>query len=301
MTTFRAVAGLLLFLLATAVRAQVPQLFFEAPPELQPLVTRLRQADPERLAQAARLVGLTDPGPPIQVVLAPEGSPAALRVPSWVSGFAVADSGLVVLIPSRLPAVPDTSLEDLLGHEVAHVLVARAAGGRPLPRWFHEGMAMIAGLSWGLDERTRMTLALVRGRAASFAEVEESFQGGEGAAGWAYAVAGAFVRDLVRRHGQEAPGEVLAGVASGLPFEEAFRRATGTSLQEAESGFWRRQTFWYRWVPLLTSSAVVWIGITLLALYAIRRRRARDAALYARWDEEERRRAEVPPPDELVN
>lgn len=304
MAILRAALCGLLLLVAVAVRAEapaVPQLQIEAPPALEPVAARLRKADPERLAQAVRLVGLTDPGPPIRVVLAPEGSPATGHVPPWVSGFALADSGLVVLMPSRLPAYPDASLEDLLGHEVAHVLVARAAGGRPLPRWFQEGMAMIAGLSWGLDDRTQMTLALVRGRAVSLAELEQSFLGGEGTVGWAYAVAGAFVRDLVRRHGPEAPGAILAGVASGLPFEEAFRRATGTSLEQAESDFWRRQTFWYRWVPVLTSSAVVWIGITLLALWAIRRRRARDAALYARWDEEERQRAERPPPDEPVH
>lgn len=300
----RATLCLLLFLVAAGVRADgpaVPRLIFEAPPALEPMAAQLRDFDPERLAQAVRFVGLADPGPPIRVILAPEGSPAAGQVPSWVSGFALADRGLVVLLPSRLPAYPDTSLDDLLGHEIAHVLVGRAAGGRPLPRWFQEGMAMIAGKSWGLDERTRMTLALVRGRAVSFAELEQSFQGGEGTVGWAYAVAGAFVRDVVQKHGPQAPGAILGGVAAGLPFEQAFRRATGSSLQEAESDFWRRQTFWYRWVPVLTSSAVVWIGITLLALWAIRGRRRRDAALYARWDEEERRLAERPPPDELVN
>ena len=76
---------------------------------------------------------------------------------------------------------------------------------------------------------------------------------------------------------------------------------TGTTPAAAEASFWKRQTFWYRWVPLLTSSVALWTLVTLLALWAIRRRRARDAALYAHWDEEERRRAERPPPDEPVN
>ena len=121
--------------------------------------------DPARLAPAVGLVGLRDPGPPIRVILAPEGSEGLARpVPGWVAGYAVSEAGVVVLLPGRLPAVPDSSLEDLLGHEVAHVLVSRAAGGRPVPRWFHEGMAMIAGGWWGLEERSRLTLALVRGR-----------------------------------------------------------------------------------------------------------------------------------------
>jgi len=42
-------------------------------------------------------------------------------------------------------------------------------------------------------------------------------------------------------------------------------------------------------VPVLTSSVTLWLLITLLALWAIRRRRARDAALRRIWEEEEER------------
>jgi hypothetical protein len=118
------------------------------------------------------------------------------------------------------------------------------------------------------------------------------------------------VRDLVQRHGPEVTGEILAGVAAGLPFDEAFRRATGETLAAAGESFWSRQTFWYRWMPLLTSSVTLWILITMLALWAMRKRRARDAALRRIWEEEDRRAAEaaaaaaavaVVEPDELVN
>ena len=67
-------------------------------------------------------------------------------------GRPLGDQGLIVLLPERVPSYPDSSLDDVLLHETAHVLVARAAGGRPLPRWFQEGMAMIAGRSWGRDD-----------------------------------------------------------------------------------------------------------------------------------------------------
>jgi 4-amino-4-deoxy-L-arabinose transferase-like glycosyltransferase len=110
----------------------------------------------------------------------------------------------------------------------------------------------------------------------------------------------------VQRHGPAAVGGILSGVAAGLPFEEAFRRATGESLGQAEESFWERQTFWYRWVPLLTSSVTLWLLVTLLALWAMGKRRARDAAQRRLWDEEEERRlaesaVPVAPPDEWVN
>ncbi|HYL05348.1 MAG TPA: hypothetical protein VE075_04880, partial [Thermoanaerobaculia bacterium] len=83
-----------------------------------------------------------------------------------------------------------------------------------------------------------------------------------------------------------APGRILAAVAAGEPFPEAFQAGTGIGLDTAEREFWHRHS-WQRWLPLATSSTTLWVGITLLAMYAARRRRLRDAAMRARWEEED--------------
>src|SRR5262245_44412614 len=127
--------GVFLFARAAAPEAIVPpRLIVEAPPALAPVAARLRAIDPQRLVSAMRLVGLTRPGPPIRVIVAPEGSGPAVLVSPWVSGYSLSDQGLIVVLPQRVPTYPDSSLEDLLRHEVAHVLIARASGNRPLPR-----------------------------------------------------------------------------------------------------------------------------------------------------------------------
>jgi hypothetical protein len=286
-----------------------PRLDVVAPPSLERYAARVRAIDPQRLTDAMRLVGLTDPGPPIQVFLGAEGSDLAAGVPPWVSGYAYGAEGVIVLLPARTPSYPDSSLEELLRHEVAHVLAARASGGRPLPRWFHEGVAMIAGSSWGLDDRSRLTVTMIGGGEVSLDELERQFSGGRGSTVNAYAIAGAFVNSLLDQElDQEGDGvvaRILAGVGRGLPFEDAFRAATGSALADAERSFWRRETLWYRWVPILTSSVTLWLLITLLAMWAMGKRRARDAALRRMWEDEDRRLAavEAPPqdPGELVN
>lgn len=298
---------LLLFLPVGAAAQRPPQLIVHAPPSLQRAAAQVRAVEPGRLLDAMRLVGLEDPGPPIQVLLGPEGSDLAMA-PPWVAGYAYGAEGVIVLLPARTPSYPDSSLEELLRHEVAHVLVARAAAGRPLPRWFHEGLAMIAGLSWGLDDRSHLTLALFGDDEVSLERLEKEFTGGQGEVQGAYAIAGAFVNGLLRRHGDDVAARIVAEVARGLSFEDAFDRVTGDTLSEAERSFWRRQTFWYRWVPVLTSSVTLWILITLLAMWAMGKRRARDAALRRMWEEEEARRLaevrsqEIPwDPDEPVH
>ncbi|HSS78906.1 MAG TPA: hypothetical protein VLV54_19455, partial [Thermoanaerobaculia bacterium] len=186
---------------APAAAVVPPQLVFAAPPRFEPTVARLRASTPSQLPSIMRLTGLADPGPPIRVVLAPEGSPEAGLVPRWVVGYAFGDQGLIVLLPERVPSYPDSSLEDVLAHETAHVLVARAAAGRPLPRWFQEGMAMIAGRSWGLDDRTRLTLALLVDRPVSLSSLDGRFARGQAEVNRAYAIAGSLVRDLLDRYG----------------------------------------------------------------------------------------------------
>jgi hypothetical protein len=284
-------AGLLAFFFASAAAfsLQPPRLVFSAPPRFAPTAARLQGTVTPQLTEVMRLAGLTDGGPPIRVVLAPEGSPEAGLVPRWVVGYAMGDRGLIVLLPQRVPSYPSSSLDDVLLHEAAHVLVARAAGGRPLPRWFQEGMAMIAGRSWSLDDRTHLTLALLVDRPVSLAALDGRFASGQAEVNRAYSIAGSFVRDLLDRYGPEAPPRILESVARGLSFEDAFFAATGTTLASAEDSFWSRQTFWYRWVPVLTSSVTLWLLITLLALWAMRHRRRRDAAQRRVWEEEDER------------
>jgi hypothetical protein len=279
----------LLRLPAAAPAATVPELQFHSGDRFAGLAERLEGFDPEVVLRTLQTVGLDDPGPPIPVVLAEEGSLAARRAPSWGVGYAT-DSGQVVLLPSRVPGYPDQSLETVLYHEVAHVLIDRAAGGRPVPRWFHEGLALHCAREWGWEDRGRLLWATLRGRESALARLDEQFAGGALRARRAYAFAAAFVRFLLDRHGPDAPARILAGLAADKPFDAAFEDALGQPLAAAETSFFRHLDLWNKWIPVVTSSGTLWILITLLAIYAIKRRRDRDAEILARWDEEEHQR-----------
>ena len=69
----------------------------------------------------------------------------------WTAGFAIGNDGLIVLFPARSPRYPHDTLEDVLRHEVAHVLIDRAARGQRVPRWFHEGLAIVVERPWRLE------------------------------------------------------------------------------------------------------------------------------------------------------
>ena len=291
------VATALIAASSAAQQSELPILTFESPPELTPTARALGDLPAERFGPAMGLFGLERAGLPIRVALAPDGSPEAQAVEDWVAGYAYGALGRVVLLVDRTPRYPDGTLEELLDHEVAHVLISRASGNRPVPRWFNEGLAMVAGHEWGIGDSSRLTLAMVTRNEVSVAELDTLFAGHRGQVGRAYALSGALVRDLLRRYGSNAAARILSDVRLGLSFNEAVRRTTGRDVASLEASFWRRHSFTYRWVPFLTSSLTLWIGITLLAVYAFGRRRKRDAEIRARWEleealEEDRRQSE---------
>jgi len=294
MRTATILAAMVLLLLSgfpapAAAPSRPPELHFEAPAAYSRLRQRLERLDPEGWREIMELVGLEQPGPPIRVLLVPEGSAAARRAPRWGVAYAIGAAGLVVLIPRRVPVYPDATIEAVLRHEVAHVLIARAARRRPVPRWFDEGLAMFAARGWGLEDRSRVLWATLRHGSSTLAQLDRRFHAGPREAARAYAFSGAFVRFLLQEYGNDVAARILDGLAEDLSFSRAFRRATGTYLSDAEERFWRHLDFWDRWVPLATSTSTLWLVISMLALVAFRRRRARDAEMMARWREEEAR------------
>jgi hypothetical protein len=267
-----------------AIRLQV-----EAPAELAAVARQIEALAPQQhlFDAALTLTGEERLPRPVRVMLVPEQDRLAKEVPSWVSGFAVASGGLIVLFPARVRSYPDRNLQVLLQHEVAHLLVARAAGMRPVPRWFNEGIATVAAREWGIEDRARYAMAVVGKGPDSLAELDSGFRGNRQEVARSYALSAAMVRFLRDRYGAEVTGSILALLATDLSFDEAFQRVTGTTTGRAEEIFFHDEALWNTWVPFLTSSGLLWMAITLLALVAIKRRRDRNRALHEKWDQED--------------
>ena len=252
------------------------------------------------------LVGLDAPGPEIHVVLAPESSPLAREMPAWVTGYTdgVTNAGgsVVVILVERTPSYPDGGLEEVLAHEVAHVLIRRAAGGRRVPRWFDEGLAMLAGRSWRLRDQTELAIGLLGGPRVPLWKLDDLFAGDRRQVEHGYALAGTLVQDLLERYGSSVPRIVLARVAHGDTFDEALRGATGATSIEIGEAFWERQAALKRWIPILTSTAALWFAISVLAIVAaIRRRRQRVDLEDVPAEIPPAGPDDTPPPDEVVN
>ena len=264
-----------------------PQFIIEAPESLEPLAAHLKEINPQSLQRMMDFMGLEHPGPPIRVILAPSGSHLAQEAPEWMSGYALSHASTIVLLTDRVLTYPNNSLNDVFLHEIAHILAHRAAGERPLPRWFDEGLAMMAARAWDLEDRARLVWAMVSDTQVSLDELNTLFIKDDASIRRAYVLAYAFILDLLEHTRRDVPKRILAKVKQGLPFPEAFAQTTFMTLTHAEEDFWSRQTLWNRWIPVATSSGMVWLTITLLAFWAYTKQRRRSAAIKKQWREDD--------------
>ena len=232
-------------------------------------------------------VGLQAPKRAVFVRLVPEDSTLGRSVPHWIRGFAVVEDDTAILFPSRAPVYPHGTLEEVLDHELLHLLLYQAAGGQTVPRWFSEGVALVGSRGLSVADRGFALAGGVRGGPVSTHELELYFRGSRQHSQAAYALSGSFVNTMIRRHGRGVVADIAAAMSTGLSFEEAFEHAAGESLIDAERRFFRKSRFLYTWLPWLSSGTGLWLSISALALWARRRTRLRTEAIKKRWEIEE--------------
>jgi hypothetical protein len=278
---------LLLLIVSFPSAADLPPLRIHAPETMRAAANEIDAMQPGSLETVNRLIGAPASAEPIDVLLASEDSAPAATTPRYISGYANGETSRIVLFPSRANRYPHDGLGELLRHELAHVLIHRASAGRPLPRWFHEGLAVTVSGTWDLEDRARLTAGLWRMEDPSLAAIERGFYASEQEMQRSYAISRGFLRYLLAEFGAETPERILDRVEAGATFDQAFLAVTGRSLPLAEDAFWRSRRMWSRWIPFFTSSIALWMTITFLALWAIRRRRRRDARIRELWELED--------------
>jgi len=249
----------------------------------------LAERAPGILADLERDLGLRLSGS-VTVRILPPRRPAspggeAGAVPRWAVGYVPGGSGDVVLRGDLVRSYPFNDLLSLLGHELTHVLLnSLPAGAGPLPHWFSEGVAVAESRRWSFRDAFTLGTRLLAGPPPRLETLSASFPSDEGAARAAYAESFNFIAYLEREHGPGAVRRILAEMAAGARFREAFRRGVGRDLAEVERGWRDRVNFAYRWVPALTSTSVLWMGITILVLLGRLAKRRRERAIQEAWE-----------------
>ncbi len=175
------------------------------------------------------------------------------------------------------------SIERIVPHEVAHIMVGRALGPAlpSLPLWANEGIAeYLAGERASRVDPVALQ-AIGQGRALDLADLDSALQARDDHTALAYAQSASLVNFLVARRGEPVIGDLLAALQHTRDFDSALHQAAGLHVPDLESAWraslarrWRWPLLFHSGVPILVLMLVLFlIG---LVRYYLRRRRRQD-------------------------
>lgn len=209
--------------------------------------------------------------------------------PNWADGTAWPTRGIIFLRAPRARGPGQRPLEQVLDHELIHVILGQAFDPRPVPTWLQEGVAQVYAGEVGPDHEERLAKGLAAPGTPTLWELTGRFPNNAWRADFYYALSADFILWLQRTQGDHVIAAIAQDIAKGLPAETAIHRQTGQTVGELDAEWSKRfENGLWRWLQPELLDSVLWTsgGLMLLLIGFSRRKQFR--ARMRDWKEEER-------------
>ena len=209
------------------------------------------------------------------------------RFPDWGAAVALPERKLIAIkSPDKFNL--GKSLQELLAHEYAHLVVAHRTGFYFPPRWFDEGMAMLVSTEWSWSDNLAMSKAAVFGDFIPLRSIEQVNRFNQDKAQVAYAQSYLAVKYFFDEYGMNAVNIFFDEIAKGSSLDAALVASTGSNYREFEDEYRQYLRTHYNLVTLFTDTMYFWLGLAVIvvigAFLQFRKRRK----YYKKWEEQER-------------
>lgn len=227
---------------------------------------------------------------PVQVVIASTFTEfrhlAGAYGKAQVSGVAQGERGLIVVkAPYLMP--PEADYPAVLRHELAHVLMARNTNPNYVPRWFDEGVAMLASRELRWTTSFSLARMYLGNGVIPYREINFAFapMGDEVAFGDAYAQAYSMTQYLQEKIGEETFWQLVHELKY-QDFDKALKNVTGLTPGAFYDG-WKSTLWKFALVAALVSGFGLFQLMALLVLIAYWIKHRRGQNIVREWAEED--------------
>jgi len=216
---------------------------------------------------------------PIRVYLAPTPEaftsllPKGRHVPMWAIAVAYPELELIVARSPRSVRRGHIDLNRTLTHEIAHVLLAKAAG-TDIPKWLDEGFAMHEAEEWGLGEMATMTRVSLANQFIPLEDLARAFPADRHGAAAAYAQSMSICAYLIEQHGAARFHQFIRSLREHGNVSLAMKTSFGLTLRQLEEAWRHGVRRRYTWIPVLTSASATWAAVGWLFLAGYLRKQA---------------------------
>ena len=185
----------------------------------------------------------------------------------WLDGLALLHADRIIV---RMQSRGLLRTSEVVRHEIAHIAIHALSGRRHVPRWYHEGVAMLVAGEATYKRLMDASGASGHGLLDNLVHLDGGFAGNRVAVQQAYAVSAGFVRFAVARTGNaRALADLHWRMSRGLDFSPAFTATFGLApepLFELYAHYVGTSSS--RWTTLLTDS-VLWSLLSVLFLFSM--------------------------------
>jgi hypothetical protein len=246
------------------------------------------------MADISARLGLAARGPYVVWVVRDRDELAALMPrgeapPSWAAALAFPREGEVFLLTPLALKSEGVDYWQVLHHEMTHLVMGEAAAAREtqFPRWLDEGVATWMAGEMSLPRLLHLTWAQITGSDIPFDRLTDGFPAESGRAEVAYAQSFLMVQYLTKRFGPGAVSRLVGEFLRERDLGQAVQRAFGSSWEEIGADYRDYSRMKATWIPVATSTGMVWGATALLFLFTYGRKRARARTVRERWAQEE--------------
>lgn len=206
-----------------------------------------------------------------------------------VSGLARPGEALIIVKAPRLRS-PGSDYPGTLRHELVHLLLHRNVNPAYLPQWFEEGLAMSLANEYRWQSMFLVARMFIQNRIIPYRHLDNAFfmPSGQEQFGDAYAQSLSMVRHLRNRLGEETFWKVVKALRD-MTFNQALLQEANTSV----TVFWAEyeRSLWKYVLIAGMASGLFFQPAAILLILAYWRRQRIAAALYRKWEREEREEA----------
>ncbi|MCI0451243.1 MAG: hypothetical protein L0Z51_02495 [Candidatus Latescibacteria bacterium] len=234
----------------------------------------------EELPRLMSELGLSQLGP-IDIVVTDDARDydASLtdRLPNWGVAFAILDEQRI-LVDVQKATRAYNSLDEVVPHELSHLLVRQRVPHAQLPIWFSEGLAQWQAREWSLFDSWQLMQGVWTGSVPHVEDLARQYPTDETRAQDAYRISYAAFTDLFSEVGFTKLPEFLGAVEAGESFALGFSDYWGFTVADYAVYFqddvekrYRSKALAFQSGPLFGFAALVFVAVVIRQ--SIKRRR----------------------------
>jgi hypothetical protein len=187
-------------------------------------------------------------------------------LPEWGGGGAIGRDKIVV--PLDVEPFLDQNFYQITVHELTHIAINRICGTESVPRWFHEGLAMVCSGEVTFQEQLVLSEAIIRQNILPLAAIDSVNSFGKFRAELAYCQSRQALLSMIYTWGMEGVRGVIDRVRRGSGFWQAVDTVLAITPQEFEQHSRDDLAKRFNFMFFITDTYLVWLGIVILFLVA---------------------------------